>query len=1271
MEQNPLEGLNRIVEEITNPKGPNSAILSPAASQHNESAEDYELRGFEQQCRFQSPKSPLIDTVKPKLHLAKDSQQTRRLVPGSVTVCENTSQSTTGKANFISRPMSSHDDPALGFTFSKAQPLKPLNFDRRQGQALIQSLSMSKSNDIPQQSPATEGQMQLGEQEYGIQTSSAPNPQSFMESTRAESQISQEGHKLPVSRHISISSAPSSASSLSSEVSEMPPGAQNRQGRDSLDPLKVATIESSSVQKASRNAAKVDFNDVQNGSTAEEVTLVSGSPFQQSLDNAKKDLRGTNAGIDGGSHASPVLPMKVTETLRHPTNMPQFESAQSKSNTDGVGTADPWPPNADRGLTDEELLNTLIARYKQECHFRAQAVEKKTEQQQEIKDLIDVCHELNRQLVESQQKDIAKGNELSRYHELVPRWQYRIRKLNDFIKGLSSDHHRLRDDAKIVENQARSIRVEKTNLEMLLRDTRLSVEQERLKSQNQLNEAKLLAEKHKNAVDMLNLQLKKESISLQIEREKANHLQDELSKIGSSHQRVVNMLSEEGSHLVAKVDQLLEQRLAVSESESDLDSSFGKKGIQKCLELLQRLDHVDTINQGDFQEFGASLSDQINQAIDIVKSLEQSATENAATQVKLASDVDKQLRSLDTAVREDVPLREQITELREIRATLREQLRITELDLAQVRQHAAELEKMEQNYVCQTAKLEAEAHSLRSQVQTLTQDLLSIRQSEQDSLILISQASCYQKEVDALKKVLQNKDQEANELSSRFDCLNNQLTEARSKVVSLEDEKNSVEAKAKLDRDHVERQHRTVLQAEISNVRLEFLSQIQLLRDQSGQDDETMDGQKVLISKLESDVEEAKALTLQHQAAFNELQRKYNESSELADARARDIYTVQAERDAAQRLAQEHSKAMDEMEREKSEMSNHLRSRCENLEKELEGKSQHITQLEHALAIFQNNSKADTDADSCNSDQGPKAQQHSPKTPAVLEDLHNASTCYQKCSSSGVSPKKSSQFLEKNSAGLGKSQESDIAHHSTEQDEGGTIEDSGNLGSHNFGDEALPPSSDEFNCQYIMPPDIQRCVYEDPLSPLLDITDMFPATPDLQARFETPRPLSISQDSKTGKRSPLRSNDSQSRPLSGNDRATEGKTSSTEELPKRSPCAPPLATKTPTQADSYGIQLRSRQRGQLSFSISQTSQQSQRYEIRSGKGKRTATQAGHSSKTSKAPSKKSKLSEEQGRATGEPKRPAVSHAVGRRKATSRISTKKSHKGKSSFHRWIN
>ena len=264
-----------------------------------------------------------------------------------------------------------------------------------------------------------------------------------------------------------------------------------------------------------------------------------------------------------------------------------------------------------------------------------------------------------------------------------------------------------------------------------------------------------------------------------------------------------------------------------------------------------------------------------------------------------------------------MPLREQITELREIRATLREQLRITELDLAQVRQHAAELEKMEQNYVCQTAKLEAEAHSLRSQVQTLTQDLLSIRQSEQDSLILISQASCYQKEVDALKKVLQNKDQEANELSSRFDCLNNQLTEARSKVVSLEDEKNSVEAKAKLDRDHVERQHRTVLQAEISNVRLEFLSQIQLLRDQSGQDDETMDGQKVLISKLESDVEEAKALTLQHQAAFNELQRKYNESSELADARARDIYTVQAERDAAQRLAQEHSKAMDEMEREK------------------------------------------------------------------------------------------------------------------------------------------------------------------------------------------------------------------------------------------------------------------------------------------------------------------------------------------------------------------
>ena len=430
----------------------------------------------------------------------------------------------------LTRPVSSGQDPAAGFSFAKAGPIQQLDFRR------------------PKQTPISSTSQDLSLASEGILKGKA-------------------SHQSP--------NVPNTAPAKEIFMSTVENLADSNLRRTSESPVLNITV-------PSRNKPATAL--VSGHSRPENVSAIGQPPI---------NMQGRSSKAFSDPVSSVAEAPKIAKTRR----------AKPKVGSTVNG---PSPPNL--AYTEEDLLKLLMYRRRQGQqeleYFRATQHQKEAE----LQTLRDLSNDLDAQLRDVIQREAQKTVELSKVNANKPIWEDKIKRLVDYVKGLTNDHKRLREDANELYKQHEELFIAKRELQDTLDDARKSVEQQRLRSQQYENDTRHTIESLQQTVQNQSTQIRSDKNLLAAEQERSNRLDDHISRITTSHGHLVDLFAGHRDTIAGKIDELLHQAQSVVSpvEAADSNDSIGPM-LEQCVGMLQKLHEADTIKPKDLQKINDTM----------------------------------------------------------------------------------------------------------------------------------------------------------------------------------------------------------------------------------------------------------------------------------------------------------------------------------------------------------------------------------------------------------------------------------------------------------------------------------------------------------------------------------------------------------------------------------------------------------------------------------------------------------------------------------------
>ena len=306
-----------------------------------------------------------------------------------------------------------------------------------------------------------------------------------------------------------------------------------------------------------------------------------------------------------------VSPKPSRDPLTSIAGAPKVARPRRRKTTMGPTTDGPPPPFYPKDTyTDDDLLKLLMYRRKQGQeqieYFRITQKQKEAE----IQKLRDMCNHLTSRLEEVEKSETQKAAELSRIKGNKPIWETKIKRLSDYVKGLTNDHKRLREDADDLHKQHKSVLIAGKELQNALANVQKSAEQERTKSQQLTNDACHKIETLEQTVQHQNSQLHGDEILLTAERERSNRLEDQISNITTSHRRLLELFTGHRDTITDKMDDLLHQARSIvpTNNTCELESHGTMMPIlEQCVGMLRELHSADAVRPEDLWKLNGSM----------------------------------------------------------------------------------------------------------------------------------------------------------------------------------------------------------------------------------------------------------------------------------------------------------------------------------------------------------------------------------------------------------------------------------------------------------------------------------------------------------------------------------------------------------------------------------------------------------------------------------------------------------------------------------------
>ena len=497
-------------------------------------------------------------------------------------------------------------------------------------------------------------------------------------------------------------------------------------------------------------------------------------------------------------------------------------------------------------LNDGELLSILLSRHRAEQQNREKLQASQQAKDQEINDLKGVSHTLYEQLQIVKGREHAQQIELSKFHIFKEKWDPRIQLLKETFQSLTDDHHKLEKDAIDMREQQKSIYADKAVLEVMLKDVHQAFSHDRARTKKILLEARHEMELLEQTVESQDKELQVNTKLLDNEHKRSQVLEAALSSITKTNEDLTNMFAGHKDVVIEKLTHLLRrsetQVVVAAEPQNDL-----KPVLDQCLGLLKDLHKVEMVKPQDFVTLNRAVRSYANRYValsfvaniaensSLAKSMyycESTAKTTQEGQQRLSLDVQNQLSNLSDNINVKHALGEQLMDLREVKATIRERLLASEASLVEARQHVAALENKEQFHLRRISELETGYAGLQSKESEITQMNLKFQEAEVRNQSLQAQLTDLHNEASGTSKSLEQKIEEITGLTARLSEVQSQLEEARTKTATFAVEKVEYESQAAERCEKMRKQLNQAASLQLEGVESKYLNQLKQLRQE-------------------------------------------------------------------------------------------------------------------------------------------------------------------------------------------------------------------------------------------------------------------------------------------------------------------------------------------------------------------------------------------------------------------------------------------------------
>ncbi|KAL8686260.1 MAG: hypothetical protein Q9218_007233 [Villophora microphyllina] len=481
----------------------------------------------------------------------------------------------------------------------------------------------------------------------------------------------------------------------------------------------------------------------------------------------------------------------------------------------------------DPPLDPVELLSALTVYYQKQKQQRAKVKASQRAKELEIKDLEMISKSLHKQLQGSEARVAKQSGELEKYRELMPRWQDKVKKLNDFVKGLSNDHTRLRDDAHSIQQEQRNLQTAKESINNGLKETMTALQDERSQHQGRLSKA------HKD-VEALQETLTTRKFEL----------------MTSHHEDLVAKVAQQGDILgtkLADISELVSRCIPGSSTTGQLDGL--QANLEEYLSLLRQPREA-----GSSPDALNDLGSSIKEVIDRISSLSAICSQGtAALTGSLRAEFDSISHSFSSMIEGSRPMSEQVADLREVKATIIERLRATEADLADSRLRANAGQDRERLLLQENATLKAEVETVRQQSRESPLQALQLHEAQRQKAEALEQLTTCQAQLDKKQTALDTNCVELTDLQRSADAAKVDVADLRSQLEAMKLEKQAVEAQALMKEGTIRAELSQACENEISRSANKFLNEIQTLRHQLSVAEKDLKSQRELVGQLQTE----------------------------------------------------------------------------------------------------------------------------------------------------------------------------------------------------------------------------------------------------------------------------------------------------------------------------------------------------------------------------------------------------------------------------------
>ena len=292
--------------------------------------------------------------------------------------------------------------------------------------------------------------------------------------------------------------------------------------------------------------------------------------------------------------ATTTNPLKVIKKRRRKPNTESSTNAATR-------------PHVAPVYNEEELLHLLMIRHRHAQRERETFQVAQQAKEQEFQQLKNWASDLQAQLHQIECRYSEKEAQLAKFKATKPGWERKIRRLSEYVQGLTNDHNRLRDDARELQDRSSSILKEREVLVSAVHEARQNIAKQHSNSVQVVTEARHGLEMREQTIQHQQSELHDLQNLLAAERERSDRLENEVSAFAASYGQLLKQLSGHRDSIMGRITELLDKTedfraAAPPESQDHLHSL-----LEQCVALLEKFQSAGAAKPEDFESLNDSM----------------------------------------------------------------------------------------------------------------------------------------------------------------------------------------------------------------------------------------------------------------------------------------------------------------------------------------------------------------------------------------------------------------------------------------------------------------------------------------------------------------------------------------------------------------------------------------------------------------------------------------------------------------------------------------